>query len=364
MPATVASKVGAGRKALSLLVNVKFIMNSIRVVQLWHPESGRKVARVDEPKLRLLRGPASLYEFGIEALAQKCSLAEMISSAAGGDDLDYDAVYEGASEWRLLPAFDHPLDAARCFVAGTGLTHDNSARSRHQMHCSTGAVPVAATDSSIMFQWGREGGKSESGKVGVRPEWFYKGDGSSLRANGEAIEVQGYSLNCGEEAEIVGLYLIGADGKPYRIGFAAGNEFSEHELEEKNYLYLAQSKLQQASIGPEAVIGEFPEVIEGTVGIYRGGEKLWESEIASGERNMTHSIENLEYHHFKYPQNRRPYDAHVYFLGADSFSFGAGIRLCDRDVMRIEWRGMGRALRNPLRCLGKGQDESVIVTPL
>ena len=339
-------------------------MSSIRVVQLWHPERGRRVARVEEPKLRLLQGSSSLYGYGWEAVAHQCSLAELISGAPTEDDLDYDAVYEGTSEWKLLPAFDHPLDPARCFVSGTGLTHDNSARSRHQMHSSTGAMPAKATDSSIMFHWGKEGGKPGPGKVGVRPEWFYKGDGSSLRACGEAIQTQGFSLRCGEEAEIVGLYLIGADGKPYRIGFAAGNEFSEHELEEKNYLYLAQSKLQQASIGPEALIGSLPEALEGTVGIYRGGEKQWEAAIASGEKNMTHTIENLEHHHFKHPRNRRPYDAHLHFFGADAFSSGSGIRLCNGDVMRIEWRGMGRALRNPLQCLDKEEDAFVTVAPL
>lgn len=356
-------KAGAKPARLSLLPNLKFIMNSIRVVQLQHPERGRKVARVEEPKLHLLQGPSSLYGYGWEALTQKRSLVSLISSAPVDEDLDYDAVYEGTSEWKLLPAFDHPVDPARCFVSGTGLTHDNSARSRHQMHASAGAISTKATDSSIMFQWGKEGGKPARGKVGVRPEWYYKGDGSSLRASGEAIQTQDFSLRCGEEAEIVGLYLIGTDGKPYRIGFAAGNEFSEHELEEKNYLYLAQSKLQQASIGPEALIGELPETLEGKVCIYRGGEEQWEAAIASGEKNMTHTIENLEYHHFKHLRNRRPHDAHLHFLGADAFSFGSGIRLCDGDVMRIEWHGMGRALSNPLQCLDS-EEKPVTATPL
>ena len=37
-----------------------------------------------------------------------------------------------------------------------------------------------------------------------------------------------------------GLYVIGHDRKPYRLGFAVGNEFSDHVMERKNYLYLAQ----------------------------------------------------------------------------------------------------------------------------
>ena len=64
---------------------------------------------------------------------------------------------------------------------------------------------------------------------------------------------------------------------------------------------------------------------------------------------MAHSLANLEHHHFKYPQHRRPDDAHIYFLGADAFSFGAGIDLEDEDVMVVSWNGFGRPLKNPLR---------------
>ena len=44
-----------------------------------------------------------------------------------------------------------------------------------------------------------------------------------------------------------------------------------------------------------------------------------------------------------------PSDAHVYFFGADAFSFGDKVRLDDGDVMEIELAGFGRALRNPIR---------------
>jgi hypothetical protein len=44
--------------------------------------------------------------------------------------------------------------------------------------------------------------------------------------------------------------MIGNDGKPYRLGFAVGNEFSDHVMERKNYLYLAHSKLRSCSLWP------------------------------------------------------------------------------------------------------------------
>jgi hypothetical protein len=60
----------------------------------------------------------------------------------------------------------------------------------------------------------------------------------------------------GDEAEIAGCYLIDEGGRPHRIGLVQGNEFSDHVLEAKNYLYLAQSKLRSCSLGPEIVIGD------------------------------------------------------------------------------------------------------------
>ena len=122
-------------------------------------------------------------------------------------------------------------------------------------------------------------------------------------------------------------------------------------MERKNYLYLAPSKLRQCAIGPELVIdGDFSE-LEGMVSVERKGEKLWSHEIKTGEKNMAHSLANLEYHHFKYESHRIPGQAHVHFYGADAFSFGQGVQLKNDDVMTIEWKGLGRPLQNPLSML-------------
>ena len=60
-----------------------------------------------------------------------------------------------------------------------------------------------------------------------------------------------FALDGGEEPEIAGIYVIGDDGAPFRVGFALSNEFSDHVTERVNYLYLAHSKLRPASFGPE-----------------------------------------------------------------------------------------------------------------
>ena len=60
---------------------------------------------------------------------------ELGAALAGRDALDYEEVYAGKSEWRLLPSADHPQEPARCMVSGAGLTHMASARNRQAMHC-------------------------------------------------------------------------------------------------------------------------------------------------------------------------------------------------------------------------------------
>ena len=50
---------------------------------------------------------------------------------------------------------------------------------------------------------------------------------------------------------------IDRKGHPVRIGFTTANEFSDHVMEKKNYLYLAPSKLRGCAIGPELLIDDF-----------------------------------------------------------------------------------------------------------
>ena len=150
-----------------------------------------------------------------------------------------------------------------------------------------------------------------------------------------------FAEDAGEEPEMAGLYVIGHDGKPYRLGFAVGNEFSDHVMERKNYLYLAHSKLRSCSYGPELRTGELPQHLAGTSRILRDGEVLWQNEFLSGEANMCHSLANLEYHHFKYSQFLRPGDVHIHFFGTATLSFADGIRTQPGDVFEISTPGGG-----------------------
>jgi hypothetical protein len=119
-------------------------------------------------------------------------------------------------------------------------------------------------------------------------------------------------------------------------------------LERQNYLYLAHSKLRPCAFGPELLLGELPQDVRGTVAVIRGGERLWQAEWLSGEANMSHTLANLEHHHFKYAPFRRPGDVHVHFIGAAVLSFTAGVRTEPGDVFEVAAEPFGTPLRNPL----------------
>jgi|GEM_PF-15782 len=319
-----------------------------RLLQLHHGERGRRIALVEGEKLLLLDGFSSLYGLARTAIEERIPLRDLVQRYVTSTQLDYGSVYEGGSEWKILPSFDHPEEPARCLVSGTGLTHKASAQRRQAMH-EQEKGPQRITDSMRMFQWGLEGGKPRPGEIGIQPEWFYKGRGEVLRGHGDPLEVPPYAEDGGEEAEVAAAYLIDSRGRPWRVGLSAANEFSDHRMEARNYLYLAPAKLRSCSLGPELVIGASFEQLSGWVRIEREGRTLWRERIASGEANMSHSLANLEHHHFKYAAHRRPGDVHIHFFGADAFSFGSGVELADGDVMEVAWEGLGRPLRNPIR---------------
>ncbi len=327
----------------------------MRLIQLINSQGGpqgeRRVCFVEGDRLRLIGGHASVYALAQTALANEATLQATANRHLTPEELDYDEIYEGRSLWRILPPIDHPDEPARCLVSGTGLTHKGSADNRQAMH----AADAAPTDSMRMFQWGLEGGRPAPGEVGVSPEWFYKGPGTILRAHAEPLDVPAYAEDGGEEGEIAGVYLIDAAGVPRRLGMTVGNEFSDHRFEKKNYLYLAASKLRTCAIGPELVIDPDYSSVPGEIAIERRGQTIWSKPILTGDAAMSHSLENMEHHHFKHDAHRRPGDIHIHFFGAAALSFGDGIELSEGDFMQVSFAGFGRPLRNPIRIARLGE---------
>jgi len=304
----------------------------------------RVVAR-DGGKARVVNGARSVYSLATEAARTGSGLEALIERKGLADVVDLEALYR---KGRLLSPINHP-DPAHLHLTGTGLTHLGSAAARDAMHKKLNAEgEEQLTDSMKMFRMGLDGGKPGAGQAGVQPEWFYKGNGTMAVAPGTALLSPAFAEDAGEEPEVAGIYIIGDDGMPFRVGFALSNEFSDHVTERVNYLYLAHSKLRNASFGPEILIGDLPIDIRGSSRILRDGKPLWEKPFLSGEANMSHAIANLEHHHFKYALFRRPGDVHVHMFGTATLSFADGIRTRDGDVFEIEAPEFGLPLRNPL----------------
>ena len=288
---------------------------------------------------RAVLGADNVLALASRALDLGHTMMEVIEADGLGGPVDLDQV-------TLLAPIDHP-DPAHLIVTGTGLTHLGSAEGRDKMHRAAVANPEP-TDSMKMFLMGVEGGKPTPGTTGAQPEWFYKGDGSTIVGTGDPLLSPSFALDAGEEPEIAGIYLIDRDGMPVRLGFTLGNEFSDHVTERGNYLWLAHSKLRHAALGPELRLGDLPQDVRGTSRILRDGAVLWEKPFLSGEANMSHSIANLEHHHFKYGLFRQPGDVHVHFFGTATASFADGVVTREGDEFEIEADAFRLPLRNPI----------------
>jgi hypothetical protein len=314
---------------------------SLRLVQFLCVDGSRAVAALDDAgSARRIADITSTYELAMLAIRAGASLDAVVAARLAPESIDLHVLQ---AQNRLLPPIDHS-DSAHLHLTGTGLTHLGSATGRDQMHQA--AATGATTDSMRMFVLGLEGGKPASGEAGVQPEWFYKGDGSSIVATGAEISSPAFALEGSEEPEIAGIYLIDPAGNPRRLGFCLANEFSDHVTERGNYLWLAHSKLRPAALGAELLLGELPSDIRGVSRIVRDGETLWEGAFLTGEANMSHAIGNLEHHHFKYGIFRQPGDVHVHLFGTATLSFADGIKTQAGDIFEIEEKQFGAPLRN------------------
>jgi hypothetical protein len=305
-----------------------------------------------------LKGFDTVLALAQAAIAQKQRLEALVEAAALPDTVDYLALLKSG---KVLPPIDHP-EPARFFLTGTGLTHLGSADARDKMHVATHGSNAPESDSMKIFRMGLKGGKPGQGQIGVQPEWFYKGVGTEIVPPEAPMPLPAFALAGAEEPEVVGLYLVDGDGRPRRIGFTLGNEFSDHVTEAQNYLYTQHSKLRACSLGPELLIGDLPQDIRGASRILRDGKVLWEAEVLLGEANMSHSIANLEHFHFRYRMFRRPGDLHAYFMGAAVLSYASGVKTRPGDTFEIDVPAFGQPLRNRMEL---APDEGLVtVTPL
>ena len=309
--------------------------------QVTGPNGTCVVAR--DGQARVVNGVASVYDLALAAIAAGRNLAAEVAARGLGEVVD---LQKAAADGRLQLPVSHP-DPAHLHLTGTGLTHLGSASARDAMHAKLSGAETL-TDSMKMFRMGLETGRPAAGEVGAQPEWFYKGNGFTAVAPGATLTAPDFAEDGGEEPEIAGIYIVAPDGAVHRIGWALGNEFSDHVTERVNYLWLAHSKLRVASYGPEILVGDLPADVRGTSRIRRGSQVIWEKPFLSGEANMSHTFANLEHHHFKYDLFRQPGDLHVHFFGTATLSVADGIKTQPGDIFEIEAADFGLPLTNDL----------------
>ncbi|MEO1994212.1 MAG: AraD1 family protein [Planctomycetaceae bacterium] len=335
----------------------------MRIVQFAVPGQGRRVGIVDangEHISDITAGHPALcrvtdvflaarqLELSMAAyLADNCSISAL-------PQLSYPELLASQPQENrpyLCPPLDHD-DPHRVLISGTGLTHTGSMQSRDEMHSAEPTDPEQIkTDSARMFDLGLERGKPAGGERGAAPEWFFKGNGFGLRGYAEALDLPAFALDGGEEPEIVGCYIVDENGIPRRLGFALGNEWSDHETERINYLYLAPSKLRTCGVGPELRTDvEFTDVPL-SCSVTRNGVEIYDSGLLrSGEEFMCHSLANCEDHHFKYPMHRQPGDVHLHFFGTSKLSCSSrDWKYRDGDRIQIESALFGAPLINTVR---------------
>jgi hypothetical protein len=145
-----------------------------RLVQLTHPEEGRRAALVYDNELHLLATYRSVYSFARAAIDTGWKLRDLLSTDLSGVVLGYDEIYSLATPWRFLPSFDHPIEPGRCLVSSAGAT------------------------------------------------WSYQGSGASLYGHGEPLPVALPSAPAGL-GDLAAVYVIGPDRTPRRVGVTPGN---------------------------------------------------------------------------------------------------------------------------------------------
>jgi hypothetical protein len=293
-----------------------------RLVQIIHPEYGRRVALVNGDELHLLSTYRTAYAFATAAIETGQKLRDLLSTDLSGIVLEYREVYALQSGWRFLPSFDHPEHTACCLVSGCANAH--------------GTVSGSSPDAPPIV-----------------PPWFTKGNGMHLRAHGEPLTIPAFAQGGAEEAELAAVYLIGPDGVPRRVGLTPGNEFADAAMAAQDSRLLSRAKLRTCAIGPELVLDAEFQDVAGSVVVERVIDgvrtRIWCKEIRTGEKHTAFRLEQIEQHHFEFEPHRIPGDVHVHFLGGSVSSRGDGVVLDEGDEVVIQWEGFGLPLRNPIR---------------
>ena len=206
------------------------------------------------------------------------------------------------------------------------------------------AAAGALTDSMRMYLAGVEGGRPRRARSACSPSGFTRGPARSCGPTASRSSSRRSPTTAGEEPEVAACYVV--DDAGHAVAQSAsppGNEFADHVMEKKNYLYLAHSKLRECAIGPELALDEpIFAASPGTVTIRRERRAGVDAcRFARARRRWPTSLANLEHHHFKYAAHR------IAGAGARALLRRLGVQLWGgreaggrrRDGGGLEWAG-------------------------
>jgi hypothetical protein len=279
---------------------------SAHLVQLTHPEEGRRVALVDGDHLRLLASYRSAYSFAKTALEIGWKLRDLLSTDLSGIVLDYEETYQLSTPWRFLASFDHSEEPARCLVSAAGATAAG---------------------------------------------WSYLGLGTSLRGHGNPVPIPAESV-AHPIGDIAALYIISPDGTPRRVGVTTGSVFGGPGFPVRSNV-----------LGPELILDPAVASVEGSAAVVRNKTRAWSQSLSSHEAPLLYALAAAEPDHFRYADHHRPGDAHVHFIGARLFGARESAPLQDGDQCEVSWQGLGKPLVHPVQ-VDRHEERRLVASPL
>jgi hypothetical protein len=280
---------------------------STRLVQLIHPEEGRRVALVDRDHLRLLATNRSAYSFAKTAIELGWKLRDLLSTDLSGIVLDYEATYQLSTPWRFLASFDHSDEPSRCLVSAAGASAS---------------------------------------------EWSYLGLGTTLRGHGDPVPIPEEQTIAPPIGDIAALYIISPDGAPRRVGVTTASAFCGPGFPVRSNV-----------LGPELILDPAVASVEGSVTVYRNDIRLWSQTLSSKGAPLLYALAAAEPDHFRYADHHRPGDAHVHFIGARLFGGRENATLQDGDRCEASWEGLGKPLVHSIQ-MDRFEEQRLVASPL
>lgn len=193
--------------------------------------------------------------------------------------------------------------------------------------------------------------KLDSAGNAIMPNWFSKGNSSSLKLTGEVLRAPKNMMALCEEAEIVLIYKNNAEGHSKYCGYTFGNDLTDIGRFKYNNGHLGYAKLCDAGVSCWFFMGPPPDVVTGNTVIEREGEKVWSGEFTTGLNAIGYEVSGMINNLFSYPALRNPGQVNYIYIGADRSSFHAGFSIIDTDCITLNFASHGVSLSHEVNLI-------------